>query len=63
MTAIKDDPIKGWLENWYGGTGIMASTSKGMNRVFYGKSSNIVDFIPVDYVANLVIAAGAKNCR
>ncbi|CAB3238737.1 unnamed protein product [Arctia plantaginis] len=63
VAAIKNDPIKGWLENWYGATGMMASTSKGLNRVFYGKSSNNVDFIPVDYVANLVIAAGAKNCR
>nr|ALJ94061.1 FAR-like protein VIII [Spodoptera exigua] len=61
--AIKDDPIRGWLANWYGATGLSVFTAKGLNRVIYGQSSHVVDLIPVDYVANLVIVAGAKTYR
>ncbi|XP_075974339.1 putative fatty acyl-CoA reductase CG5065 [Anticarsia gemmatalis] len=63
VAAIKNDPIKGWLQNWYGATGLVTCTARGFNRVVYGRDSNRVDLIPVDYVANLVIAAGAKNSR
>uniref|UniRef100_I3PN85 Fatty acyl-CoA reductase n=1 Tax=Helicoverpa assulta TaxID=52344 RepID=I3PN85_HELAU len=63
VAAIKDEPIKGWLGNWYGATGLTVFTAKGLNRVIYGHSSYIVDLIPVDYVANLVIAAGAKSSK
>lgn len=61
MAAVLEDPIKGWLENWYGATGISVFTAKGLNRVFLGHKSIIVDVIPADYVANLVIIAGARN--
>nr|AII21950.1 fatty-acyl reductase 2 [Sesamia inferens] len=59
--SVKDHPIKGWLNNWFGATGLSVFTARGMNRVLYGRSSNVVDLIPADYVANLVIAAGAKS--
>ncbi|XP_050561979.1 putative fatty acyl-CoA reductase CG5065 [Spodoptera frugiperda] len=59
--AIKDDPIRGWLSNWYGATGLTVFTAKGLNRVIHGHPNHIVDLIPVDYVANLVIVAGAKT--
>nr|AGP26039.1 fatty acyl reductase [Agrotis segetum]AID66648.1 fatty acyl reductase [Agrotis segetum] len=61
VASIKDEPIRGWLCNWFGATGISVFTAKGLNRVLLGKASNIVDVIPVDYVANLVIVAGAKS--
>nr|AFD04728.1 fatty acid reductase [Helicoverpa armigera] len=63
VAAIKDEPLKGWLGNWFGATGLTVFTAKGLNRVIYGHSSYIVDLIPVDYVANLVIAAGAKSSK
>ncbi|XP_026733133.1 putative fatty acyl-CoA reductase CG5065 [Trichoplusia ni] len=61
VAAVLEDPIKGWLENWYGATGISVFTAKGLNRVFLGHKNIIVDVIPADYVANLVIIAGARN--
>ncbi|KAJ8721245.1 hypothetical protein PYW07_002020 [Mythimna separata] len=61
VASVKDDPIRGWIGNWFGATGLSVFTAKGLNRVFYGDASNILDLIPVDYVANTVIVAGAKN--
>ncbi|CAH0581592.1 unnamed protein product [Chrysodeixis includens] len=61
VAAILEDPIKGWLENWFGATGISVFTAKGLNRVFLGHKDIVVDVIPVDYVTNLVIIAGARN--
>ncbi|KAJ8730551.1 hypothetical protein PYW08_001964 [Mythimna loreyi] len=61
VASVKEDPIRGWIGNWFGATGVSWFIAKGVGRVIYGDANYIVDLIPVDYVANLVIVAGAKN--
>ncbi|CAH0714678.1 unnamed protein product, partial [Brenthis ino] len=61
VSASKNEPVVGWLDNWFGITGHMALTLLGINRVLLGNPNNILDIVPVDYVANLIIVAAATN--
>ncbi|XP_068632586.1 putative fatty acyl-CoA reductase CG5065 [Battus philenor] len=63
VTATKNEPFEGWIDNWFGATGMLTAVGMGYIRVLFGKASNIVDLIPVDYVTNLIIAAAAKCDR
>ncbi|XP_045534627.1 putative fatty acyl-CoA reductase CG5065 [Papilio machaon] len=60
VSASINDPLMGWVDNWFGATALMATIAKGVNRILISKSSNVVDLIPVDYVSNLTVVAGAK---
>ncbi|CAH0714673.1 unnamed protein product, partial [Brenthis ino] len=61
VSGSKNEPVIGWVDNWFGSTGHMALTLLGINRVVLGNPNNILDIIPVDYVANLIIVAAATN--
>ncbi|XP_026732737.1 putative fatty acyl-CoA reductase CG5065 [Trichoplusia ni] len=54
------EPIPGWSDTIQGSTALVATSWKGLNRVVLGKQNNVVDFIPVDYVSNLLVVAAAK---
>ncbi|VVC88105.1 unnamed protein product [Leptidea sinapis] len=49
-----------WVDNWNGASALMAALAKGLNRSILGHSSIVLDLIPVDYVTNLLIVAGAR---
>ncbi|CAG4999545.1 unnamed protein product [Parnassius apollo] len=55
-----NEPLEGWVDNWFGATSLMVMIGKGHYRVVAGASSNLIDLIPVDYVSNVSIAAAAK---
>lgn len=57
------EPIPGWSDTIQGSTALVATSWKGLNRVILGKLNNVVDFIPVDYVSNLLVVAAAKCHR
>ncbi|KAG6454638.1 hypothetical protein O3G_MSEX008790 [Manduca sexta] len=61
VAPIEEGPLEGWLDNWYGATGILAAIDKGFLRILMGSNQNLVDLIPVDYVANLSIIVAAKE--
>ncbi|KAF9807279.1 hypothetical protein SFRURICE_001711 [Spodoptera frugiperda] len=56
-------PLRGWLENWYGGTPFIMNISKGWLRIARGDYKNGLDLVPVDYTTNLSIIAAAKAKR
>ncbi|XP_013176641.1 PREDICTED: fatty acyl-CoA reductase 1-like isoform X1 [Papilio xuthus] len=63
VTGSKNEPIEGWIDNWAGATALITMIALGFLRVLFGKFSNVIDLIPVDFVSNLTIVAAAKCNR
>ncbi|XP_037298402.1 putative fatty acyl-CoA reductase CG5065 isoform X2 [Manduca sexta] len=63
VAAAMSDPLPGWVDNWFAATGIFHVTGSGNNRVIFGRKSNVLDIIPVDYVSNLIIVAAARKTQ
>lgn len=57
ITAAWKEPNPGWIDNFYGPSGYLVSTGKGVLRTLHGHKDKICDMIPVDVVANTIIAA------
>ncbi|XP_971355.2 uncharacterized protein LOC659998 [Tribolium castaneum] len=60
--SIKE-PIPGWIDNFYGVVGIVLAASLGVLRSLNAKLDAIAPLVPVDYVANVIIAATYKTAR
>jgi fatty acyl-CoA reductase len=58
VTAAWNEPIRGWVDNINGPTGLILASGKGMLRTMYYDSDAIADLIPVDTVINMMIAVG-----
>ncbi|XP_045534626.1 putative fatty acyl-CoA reductase CG5065 [Papilio machaon] len=52
-----NEPLKSWLDNVSLPTTFLLCGATGMNRVIRGKKSNIIDFVPIDYVTNFTLVA------
>lgn len=55
-------PLPGYLNNWAGMAGMAAATALGMYDrlpVLAAKPTNVIDWVPVDVVAHIVMAAAA----
>ncbi|KAL1489440.1 hypothetical protein ABEB36_014334 [Hypothenemus hampei] len=52
-----DGPLKGWVDNWNGPTGIIAAAGKGLFRTMLCEKSKKADLVPVDMVINLMIVS------
>lgn len=53
-------PLKGWVDNWNGPTGIIAAAGKGLFRSMLCDKDKTADLIPVDLVINLMLVAAWK---
>lgn len=53
-------PLKGWVDNWNGPTGIIAAAGKGLFRTMLCDPNKKADLVPVDMVINLMIVAASK---
>ncbi|XP_044763431.1 fatty acyl-CoA reductase wat-like [Coccinella septempunctata] len=51
-----DEPVKGWIDNFYGPTGVMVGAALGVLRTLQGRKENIAEMIPADYVINAGLA-------
>ncbi|EFA08470.2 fatty acyl-CoA reductase wat [Tribolium castaneum] len=60
--SIKE-PVPGWIDNFYGVVGIVLAASLGVLRSLNAKLDAIAPIVPVDYVANVIIAAACKTGR
>lgn len=60
MTPSIKEPVVGWVDNWFGATGLLTLLAKGICRVVYADNNTVMDLIPVDYVSNLTIVAAAR---
>jgi len=56
IIATDHEPIPGWINNFYGPTGVVAATGIGLMRCMRADSKEIADIIPGDYVSNAVLA-------
>ncbi|XP_045447489.1 putative fatty acyl-CoA reductase CG5065 [Melitaea cinxia] len=63
VSSIKTEPVVGWIDNWFGATGHIATVFLGSSRVILTQHENNLDLIPVDYVSNLIIVAASKLKR
>ncbi|KAF5280111.1 hypothetical protein FQA39_LY18145 [Lamprigera yunnana] len=53
-------PLKGWVDNWNGPTGIIAAAGKGLFRTMLCDPKKKADLVPVDMVINLMIVSAWK---
>lgn len=51
------EPLAGWIDNFYGSTGILIGAALGVMRTMHGDERNRADVVPADYVTNSAIAA------
>ncbi|XP_066598641.1 fatty acyl-CoA reductase wat-like [Prorops nasuta] len=58
VIATAKEPIRGWINNLYGPTGVVVGAGIGLLRTLHCDSNKIADIIPADYVtSNIVVAA------
>ncbi|KAL0831449.1 hypothetical protein ABMA28_002251 [Loxostege sticticalis] len=62
ISSLKE-PMPGWVTGWQGLTRVVAVACRGLLRIWYGNPSVVLDIIPVDYVANLLIAAAWETSQ
>ncbi|KAJ3618778.1 hypothetical protein MTP99_005590 [Tenebrio molitor] len=58
-----EEPVPGWVDNVYGVIGIALVAALGILRSMHAKKSYPAHVVPVDYVANCVLAAAWKAHR
>lgn len=51
------EPIKGWIDNMYGPTGIIVGVAAGLLRVLHINQDNNAELVPVDLCVNSLIAS------
>lgn len=56
-------PLKGWVDSMIGANGLLLALGVGALHSMKGKSSNVCDFIPVDTVAMMIIAAAWRTAK
>ncbi|KAL7071667.1 hypothetical protein ACQ4LE_009393 [Meloidogyne hapla] len=61
--AIWKEPLPGWIDNVNGPTGIFIGVGKGVLTDMCGNVDIKTDIIPVDIVANMLIAAAAYRAK
>lgn len=57
VTAAWREPLRGWVDNINGPTGLILAVGKGVMRTMLYQSDAVADLIPVDTVINLMITA------
>lgn len=58
ILATDEEPIRGWINNYYGPTGVAVGAGMGLLRSLHCDRTNVADIIPADYVINNIIVAG-----
>lgn len=51
------EPLKGWIDNMYGPTGIIIGVAAGLLRVLHIEQDNNAEIVPVDLCVNSLIAS------
>lgn len=57
MIATYREPVRAWIDNVYGPTGLIVGVGTGIIHTYYGNPDLITDMIPVDMVVNALISA------
>ncbi|XP_018574204.1 fatty acyl-CoA reductase wat-like [Anoplophora glabripennis] len=51
------EPIRGWINNFYGATGVFYGSGVGLLRVLYCDEESVANIVPVDMCVNGLIAS------
>jgi len=57
VIATSKEPVAGWINNFYGPTGVVAGAGLGLLRSIHANGNCIADLVPCDNVVNGIIAA------
>lgn len=57
VIATSKEPIAGWINNFYGPTGVVAGAGLGLVRSIHADGNCIADLVPCDHVVNSIIAS------
>lgn len=57
VVSTAREPIAGWIDNFYGATGVAYGAAMGLLRSLHCIETNLADLIPADYVVNTAVAA------
>ncbi|VVC44679.1 Hypothetical protein CINCED_3A006734 [Cinara cedri] len=57
VIATYREPVRGWIDNVYGPTGLIVGAGTGVLHTYFGNPNIITDMIPVDMVVNALICA------
>jgi len=63
VVASWEYPIKGWIDNYNGPTGLLAGASAGVLRTMLVERDCVADLIPVDVAINVMIVAAWKTAQ
>ncbi|XP_001946873.2 fatty acyl-CoA reductase wat [Acyrthosiphon pisum] len=55
------EPVRGWIDNVYGPTGIVVGACTGVLHTYFLDSNFVTDIIPVDIVVNALICAAKET--
>lgn len=61
MTSTCNEPLKGWIDNLYGPTGIVVGAGCGVVRTLQCDFNTEANIVPVDLVVNGIIAAAKET--
>lgn len=57
MLATYREPVRGWIDNIYGPTGVIVGAGQGVLHVWFVDEDIVPDLIPVDIAVNALICA------
>lgn len=57
VIATANEPVRGWINNVYGPTGVVAAVVVGLMRVMYADPKTNAELIPGDFVSNAIIVS------
>ncbi|KAG5682030.1 hypothetical protein PVAND_011422 [Polypedilum vanderplanki] len=61
VLSSMNEPMSGWVDNWNGPTGIVSAVGKGIFHTIMCNEDSVADFVPVDLVINLMVAAAWRT--
>jgi len=63
VVASLEYPMKGWIDNYNGPTGLLAGASTGVLRTMLVNRDCVADLIPVDLAINVMIVSAWKTAQ
>ncbi|XP_050422306.1 fatty acyl-CoA reductase wat-like [Adelges cooleyi] len=60
VIATYREPVRGWIDNVYGPTGLIVGVGTGVLHTYYGDSKTITDMVPVDMVVSALICSAKE---
>merc|ERR1719159_1892925 len=60
ITSCAREPMPGWLDCYLLNEPIIEATGKGQLTAFPGREDSVLDMVPADFVAELIIVAATQ---